>query len=238
MRIFDLHTHVLPGVDDGARSLEDALQMLRNAAASDVTHLVVTPHYGRPGDALRTVTELQRGFLQLQEAAREIPVTLYFGAEVHLTRQLSENPLPTLNGSRYLLAELPRDIDFLDAEHLLNNLLTRGYIPVIAHPERYDCVCRDPGRVERWLELGCHLQLTAGSVLGKFGKAPMMAARCLLQRDLAACIASDAHGPEVRTNYLSDMYNHLQLYFSAGYAQILLWENPRRICSGEPLTEV
>ena len=121
---------------------------------------------------------------------------------------------------------------------MLKQLLERGYTPVIAHPERYDCICREAERAESWLDMGCHLQLTAGSILGKFGKYSMLAARKLLQRDLVACVSSDAHGPSFRTNYLAEVYNHLQLHFDPQYARILLWENPRRICSDQPLTEV
>lgn len=237
MEIFDLHTHVLPAVDDGARTLEDARSMLINAAASDVTHLVVTPHFRSPYFPPVTQEELHRCFLQLQETVRDIPVQLYPGAEVHIADPLPDK-LPTLSGSRYLLAELPPEITFEESTTVLQQLLGRGYIPVIAHPERYECVCREPERTEAWLELGCHLQLTAGSILGKFGKASLLAARCLLQRDLVACVASDAHGPDFRTNYLADVYNHLQLHFDSQYARILMWENPQRICADLKLTEV
>lgn len=235
MELFDLHTHILPGVDDGAQTMEQALQMLRNAAAGDVTHLVVTPHYNHPGFPHWDIGELRERFQLLQEAAQEIPVTLFWGCEVHVCSPFIRKDLPTLNGSRYLLTELPPELPFSESTDLLQSLLQAGYTPIVAHPERYNCICQSPARATRWLELGCHLQLTSGSIMGKFGEGPMQAARSLLQRDLVACIASDAHGALSRTNYLATAYNHLFVHFGPQYARILMYENPLRICQNQPL---
>lgn len=235
MELFDLHTHILPGVDDGAQTLDAALQMLQNAAAGDVTHLAVTPHYNHPCFPFRTAQELKDRFFLFQEAAKDIPVTLYFGCEVHVSAPLGKDVLPTLNGSRYLLTELPPELSFSDSTALLQQVLQAGYIPIIAHPERYRCIRQNPSQATHWLELGGHLQLTAGSLMGKFGEGAMQAARSLLQQDLVACIASDAHGPLSRTNYLAAAYNHLYVHFGAQHARILMWENPMRIFRNQPL---
>ena len=115
MKICDVHTHVLPGVDDGAPTEEYALQMLCNAAASDVKMLAVTPHCNRPDQKRRNYMDdgLRERFLQLQQAARDIPVQLVLGAEVLADESLScllqEKKLPTINGGRYLLTEFPFD---------------------------------------------------------------------------------------------------------------------------------
>ena len=119
-------------------------------------------------------------------------------------------------------------------EHL-EMILDEGYIPLVAHPERYGSVCRDPSSVGQWLRMGCHVQLTGGSILGKFGAEAKNAAQYLLRNDMVACVASDAHGWRRRTNFLMDVYDHLALQYSREYAQALMWDTPLRICAGEML---
>ena len=235
MKLCDLHTHVLPGVDDGAPDMEYALQMLRNAAASDVELLAVTPHCNRPGEMqnYRDDSLLDR-FLQLQQAAKDIPVRLVLGAEVLadevLPQLLCQKKIPTINGSRYLLTEFPVDATPEFFQDMLQSILELGYIPLVAHPERYISVCQMPEIVVPWLDMGCHLQLTGGSIIGEYGKTVQRTAAFLLQQDLVACIASDAHGLHHRSNFLMDVYDHLRLRYSKHYAGCLMYENPMRIC--------
>ena len=235
MKICDLHTHLLPGIDDGARTMEYALQMLRNAAASDVELLAVTPHCNRPCEMRNYLEEsLLDRFSQLQQAAQEIPVQLVLGAEAFvdefLPQLLQQKKIPTINGSRYLLAEFPVDATPAFLQNGLQSMLELGYIPLVAHPERYFAVCKNPQIVVPWLDMGCHLQLTGGSILGEFGKTIQRTATYLLQQDFVACVASDAHGLHHRSNFLMDVYDHLSLRYSKQYAQCLMYETPMGIC--------
>lgn len=240
MKLCDVHTHVLPGVDDGAPSLEYALQMLENAAASDVAWLAVTPHCNVPlCDGNYLDDTLRQRFAALQEAAADIPVNLVLGAEVRVTEDLpallAQGRIPTLGGSRYLLTEFemnaPADV-FWPA---LQQILDEGYIPLVAHPERYAAVCRNPYMVEEWLDGGCHLQLTGGSILGAHGKTVQRTAHTLLRRDLVACVASDAHGVHQRSNFLLDVYDHLLIHYSKAYANCLMYTNPLRMLEDDSL---
>ena len=235
MKLCDLHTHLLPGMDDGAPTMEYALQMLRNAAASDVELLAVTPHCNRPYEKHNYLDDgLLDRFLQLQQAARDIPVRLVLGSEVLadalLPQLLRQEKIPTINGSRYLLTEFPVDAtpDFF--QDMLQSILALGYIPLVAHPERYLSVCQMPQIVVPWLDMGCHLQLTGGSIIGEYGNTVRRTAAFLLQQDLVACVASDAHGLHHRNNFLLDVYDHLRLRYSKHYAQCLMYENPMGIC--------
>lgn len=239
MKLCDLHTHVLPGVDDGAPNLGYALQMLENAAASDVALLAVTPHCNR-GDAENFLDQnLKDRFLQLQAAAKALPIQLVLGAEVLADRQLPQllrqGKLPTLNGSRYLLTEFPPFAEADAMTLLLQDILSQGYVPLVAHPERYAAVCREPRLVLSWLDLGCHVQLSGGSLQGEYGKTVQQTAKLLLQNDLVACIGSDAHGLHHRSNFLLPVYDHLSVRYSKGYAQCLMWENPMAICRNEEI---
>ena len=235
MKLCDLHTHLLPGVDDGASTMEYALQMLRNAAASDVELLAVTPHCNRPYEMCNYLDDsLWDRFLQLQQTAKDIPVRLVLGAEVLadalLPQLLRQKKIPTINGSRYLLTEFPADAAPGFFQNMLQSILELGYIPLVAHPERYISVCQMPQIVVPWLDMGCHLQLTGGSIMGEYGKTVQRTAACLLQQDLVACVASDAHGLHHRSNYLLDVYDHLRLRYSKHYAGCLMYENPMGIC--------
>lgn len=240
MKLCDLHTHVLPNVDDGAPNMDTAVQMLRNAVASDVAVLAVTPHWSRPFDPnTDPVQDLQLQFSQLVQAAADIPIRLVLGAEVradeHLLPNLRNGKTPTLNGSRYLLTEFSVDAAQENISQMLQDILSLGYTPLIAHPERYLAVRQTPATVMPWLDMGCHLQLTGGSILGEYGKTVQAAAKFLLQQDLVACIASDAHGAHHRSNFLLDVYDHLSVRYSRQYAQCLMYENPMAICHNENL---
>ena len=173
-------------------------------------------------------------FSQLQEAAKDIPVRLVLGAEVLadqlLPQLLRQKKIPTIHGSRYLLTEFPVDASPDFFQDTLQSLLDLGYIPLIAHPERYLSVCQMPQLVAPWLDMGCHLQLTGGSILGGYGKTVQRTAVYLLQQDFVACVASDAHGTHHRSNFLLDVYDHLCLRYSKHYAQCLMYENPMAIC--------
>ncbi len=238
MKLCDLHTHILPGVDDGAPTMEYALRMLQNAVAGDVELLAVTPHcngvYGNYGDEA-----LKMRFSQLLHAAKDIPVQLVLGAEVQVNEKLplylSQGKIPTINGSRYLLTEFPGDTAADVFPEALQCILALGCVPLIAHPERYAAVCDTPQIVGQWLDMGCHLQLTGGSILGEYGKTVQRTSAFLLKHDLVACVASDAHGLTRRSNFLMDVFDHLLVQYSRQYAACLLYENPMRICYDEAL---
>ena len=235
MNLCDLHTHVLPGVDDGAQTMEYALQMLQNAVASEVSLLAATPHWNICGTDAALMADLHQRFSQLKQAAAQIPLELVLGAEVLVTEPLPPGSLPTLNGSRYLLTELPGSLDASAYMPLLQSVLDRGYVPLVAHPERYTAVIRDPRTVASWLDMGCHIQITGESILGNHGRSIRETAAFLLQKGLVACIASDAHGLNRRSNYLLDVYDHLCVHYSRHYAQSLMEEIPRRILHDQPL---
>ena len=240
MKLCDLHTHVLPGVDDGAPVMGYALQMLRNAVASDVELLAVTPHCNLDAGVENYLDEtLISRFVQLQQAAKDIPIQLVLGAEVRVNSKLvsclKQGLIPTINGSRYLLTEFPAAAKPGDFSHMLQKILSLGYVPLVAHPERYIAVRQTPQMVIPWLDMGCHVQLSAGSILGEYGKNVQQASAFLLRHDLVACVASDAHGVHHRSNFLLNVYDHLSVQYSKQYAQCLMYESPMRICRNEAL---
>mgnify|MGYP002552377845 CR=1 FL=1 len=234
--MIDLHTHILPGVDDGAPDLETSVLMAAVAAESGVTHLVATPHSNQRGAFENYASQaLQVRFDCLCAAVREagIPLELSLGMEIFGTgdvpKLLREGRLLTINGGRYLLIEFGFHEDPLRIERLLDELLAAGYWPVVAHPERYFCVQDTPELLYEFREMGAVLQINKGSVFGRFGEEAERTARFLLENRLAGCVASDAHGADYRTTDMRPVRQFLEERYGEAYAQLLVKVNPRRI---------
>lgn len=235
--MIDLHCHILPGVDDGARHMEESIHMAAMAAESGVTALVATPHCmdGGAQPVLEAVQDLRN---VLQE--EEIPVQVYPGMEVFGTmdtaRLLRAGQLLTLNGSRYPLIEFAFDGDGELETQILEEVLRAGFVPVVAHPERYGWVRQNPRILNVWTSMGCLLQVNKGSLLGRFGRGPEQMALEMTDRGFATVVGSDAHYARVRTPWLYEAWELLARQFAPVAARVLLEDNPKKILSNEQFT--
>lgn len=239
--MIDIHCHILPDLDDGSSSLEESLEMARMAVSSGVTDLAATPHFqGEPGSENQWQVIEQR-FRLLSAALREanIPLRLYPGAEIMCLPRTPElaarHRLPTLAGSDYVLTEFYFDESYDYMDGILSEIAGQGYRPVVAHPERYGAIQRDPSRLERWCRLGYVLQLNKGSVLGAFGPRPEQTANEILELGLAHLFASDAHSCHQRTPHMGALAAWVEEFCEPDYARILLEENPRRLLLNRPM---
>ena len=239
----DIHCHILPRTDDGAESMEDALEMARMAAESGVTHLIATPHCNLPfaeEKNFASVPLLER-ILKLQDRIKQagIPLSLYPGCEVLCTPDvpalIRQGKLLTLANTNYLLVEFFFDESLAYMDDMLRAIAAEGLIPVIAHPERYDCIQRTPHITERWFRNGYIIQLNKGSILGRLGRHARHTADWILAHGLAHVVASDAHSPVMRTPDMSQLREYLLEFCDPEYAHILLDLNPSRILNGQPV---
>ncbi len=237
--MIDLHCHILPGLDDGAQTLGQALDMARLAVESGVTAMAATPHCVDD-----RCNEVHAAFRALRRAleAEGIPLTLLpsmeiFGS-VNTALLLQQNRLFTLNGSRYPLVEFAFQSDGVPETDILSQILAAGYRPLVAHPERYEYVQEDPQLINRWHRMGCLFQVNRGSLMGRFGTACQETAFSLVDRGFATVVASDAHSPQVRTPWMKDVHQMLYREFSPLAAKILLEANPRRILQNKQLPPV
>jgi protein-tyrosine phosphatase len=233
----DLHSHVMPGVDDGARDAEEALAMLRLAAADGTRVIAATPHATRctPADIVDGVRRLNA-----LAAAHGIDITVASGSEVRFDSGLAERfqrgELATLNDTPYLLMELSLRSDW--SPYLgrgVYDLQMAGAWPILAHAERYPTVQREPERIVELVESGVLIQINADALNGLAGRAAKRAAETLLARHLAHVIASDAHDPRVRPPLLADAYRRAAQVVDADYMSFLT-DVPHRIIAGEPVT--
>ncbi len=238
--MIDLHSHILPELDDGAGSLRESLEMARMAVDSGVTAVVATPHCAHDRAA-----EVRESWQLLREAIQEseIPLKLLPGMEIFGTfdtvRLLKEGKLLTLNDSQYPLVEFSFRSTGDEETLILRNLCKAGYRPVVAHPERYSYIQHSPRMVNQWFRMGCLFQVNRGSLLGRFGRQAQAMAVELVERGFATVVATDAHSARVRTPWMRDIREVLSREVSPQCARMLLLENPKRILKNEhlPLVE-
>ena len=197
--MIDTHLHILPGVDDGPETIQEALALARALVQEGIHSAIVTPHYNEEF-LQRSAAEIQERVNKLQQELERynISLRLFVGHEALIKPGLVEDiragRLATLNGSRYLLLELWNTTWLPMTERVIFELRAFGIVPILAHPERYRAIQRDPGRLAALLEQGALAQLTASSLAGMQGNTTRRCAEALLKQGLIHCIASDAHG--------------------------------------------
>lgn len=237
--MIDLHCHLLPGIDDGARDLAEALRLAQMAVADGITHCVATPHIhpGRYPNTLATIGEAFDG-LKKALAAESIPLQLGMAAEIRLSEDIlamvTEQQVPFLgdwDGEKVLLLELPHSHIPPGVEQLIRWLQKRNIRPMIAHPERNKDILRDLDKVTPLARLGCLFQVTAGAVAGHFGEGAMQRAHELLQRDLVTILATDAHHEERRPPVLETGRRAAESLVGESKSWELVRENPARIAA-------
>lgn len=207
--MLDLHNHILPGIDDGAADLDMALQMARIAADDGIGTIACTPHiypgmYENTADGIRTAIAAFQGELD----QRGIAIRLVDGADVHLEVDLlgsiRAGRVPTIAGSRYLLLEPPHHVAPPRFEDSVFQLLVAGYVPVITHPERLSWIEGHYPVFQRLVKGGAWMQITAGSLTGRFGQRPRYWAERMLGGGLVHILATDAHHPRRRPPLLAE----------------------------------
>ena len=244
--MIDLHCHILPGVDDGAQTPEQALDMARLAVDAGVATIAATPHtnIARMFENYAS-DELDARFTALRTLLKQqnIPLEIVTGAEIYfdgdVADMLRRGTVPTLGGTRYPLVEFSfhdRPSRVLDG---LESLLDAGYTPIIAHPERYRFVQRDPGGLlPVFADMGCVLQINRGSPLGRFGEGALRVSRRMLEIGLVHLVASDAHSDTASTPWLADIRAFLRDTYGDGCPELLLERNPAHILRDEPVESV
>jgi len=242
--VIDFHSHLLPGIDDGARDMAEALDMARAHVADGTRCVVATPHI-YPGvfdNTAQRIAAVHATFVAALNAAG-IPLTVQWAAEVRASGEvldmLAQGQLPLLGQDgpwRHLLLELPDGQVPLGTDKLVAQLLRAHVKPVIAHPERNRGVMADINKIRPLVEQGCLLQVTAGSLLGEFGSAALRTAQSLIDQGWVQAIASDAHRTTGRVPRIKPARAWLSLHYGEKAAQALTLKGPARICQPKAQT--
>ena len=242
--MIDLHCHILPGVDDGPKTREEAIAMCRLAAEEGCRAMVATPHQRR-GSWWNSDREALSALARDLQAAVGPAIKVLVGGEVHVdsellaeVEKLPEGGICTLAGSRYLLIELDDRGRAGEAIRLVHELAVAGWIPVVAHPEFIPWLAGDLDLTARLVSLGARMQVTAMSVTGDFGKGPQADTHALLEAGLAHFVASDCHGTQRRPPGLSRAYQMIAARWGADLAKRLVSDNPRAVVQNRPLPVV
>jgi protein-tyrosine phosphatase len=235
--MIDIHCHILPGIDDGAKDMDEALALINLAVADGVTRIVVTPHlhFGRFENYLPVI---QASFLALQQAVGEagIVIELAYAAEVRLDSEilslLSRQQLPlygSYNNQQFMLLEFPHSHIPAGSDILVKHLLKQNITPVIAHPERNRDLLKSPEKIKPFVRLGCWFQVTASSITGHFGEECQTLALSYIEQDFIHIIASDAHNLKRRPPVLSEARSKISAMFGEAKAQQLFYDNAYNI---------
>lgn len=237
--MIDIHTHVLPGLDDGPQTIDESLAMLRQAAQAGTTDVAATPHLNN--DYSPDADLIEERIQELQAACGPSP-RLHYGCDWHLTFEnvtalLDQPRRYTLNHGRYLLVELPHWVAPEGLTPVLERLLSVGITPVITHPERHAILRARIDLLQCWVHSGCALQLTAQSLFGHFGRVAKRASWELLSRGLVAAIASDAHDLERRPPDLSQAWRAVESRYGREWAELWMITNPGRMLRDADLSQ-
>lgn len=239
--MYDIHCHVLHGLDDGARDISESMLICKAEAKYNVDTIVATPHFIE-GELEVEPSSILSGIKEVEEEAKGIGLNLKIlpGMEIYIVPDLvklfEEGRILTLNNKNYMLIELPlfESIpSFL--EETLFKLQLKGVKPIIAHPERSRDIMNHPNIVYRLIKKECLMQVNAGSVLGLFGKQVQKTAITLLNHNMAHAIASDMHAGHERMEGLDKCFREISKKYGKAAANDLFIINPEKIISGEDI---
>jgi len=212
--MIDIHSHILPGVDDGAKTEADSLDMAKEAVRQGVTAIIATPHhrngkYDNARDEILTHTEILNKLFEKED----VPLTVLPGQETRLhgdmVEELKEGIMQPLNDTKYVFVEFPSQNVPRYAKQMLFDIQVAGYTPIIVHPERNHELLEHPGKLYEFVRDGALTQITAASLTGKFGKNIQKFTNQIINANLTHFIASDAHNTKSRGFYLEEALDEL-----------------------------
>jgi len=231
--MIDIHSHILPGIDDGAKTLEESLELCQFAVDNGITHMIATPHI-HPGryDNDKVCIEESLAHLKKELETHQIPLQLGCAAEVRISLEMMEmikqKKIPFIgryNGFDYILLEMPHSHILPGTNNLISWLIKHQIKPIIAHPERNKEVQNDISKLSSFVKQGCLLQLTASSVAGKFGEVCQHISRKLVENDWVSFIATDTHNLKHRPPDLKQGRDVLVQWIGEKKAHALCFEN-------------
>ena len=233
-KIADIHCHILPGVDDGARSMEMAMEMLKKEYDQGVRLIILTPHFRNQMFEPDEKTVLTQFELVCRENEKKFPdMELYLGCELHasmdMVDMIRKRKQFCMAGTAYVLTEFSGGDSKSYIKERLYQLLSSGYKPIVAHAERYESVLGDMDFVDELVEMGVFIQVNADSILGKDGRKVKKFCRSLMKQDLLHFVDSDGHDLEERPVRMKECAAYIEKKMGEAYKDEIMFRNPLKI---------
>lgn len=232
--LIDIHSHILPGVDDGADSYEMSMQMLQCAAGDGISGVILTPH-NKPGHRHMDFSEMTSRAEKLRKMMSEenMNIELHVGSELYyrsgLLEEIESGMAGTMAASRYVLVEFNPVENYDYIRNGVYSLLMGGYSPILAHVERYQNVCVQKYGIDDLIEMGCYIQVNAGSIIGKSGLKTRRFVKNILKRRQVHFIATDAHDLGKRAPCLTNCADLIGKKYGEDYCKKLFCDNPLHV---------
>ncbi|MGM0438222.1 MAG: tyrosine-protein phosphatase [Bacillota bacterium] len=238
--MIDIHAHILPNLDDGAKNFNESLIIAKKLSDQGMKKVIATPHYLK-GDFIpktkRVVNLVNK--LNLKINNENIDLEILSGSEIYLTENieklLEKNKILTLNNTQYLLIELPMHFIPSYFDRVIYNLQIMGYKPIIAHPERYNPIIKNYKLLSEWIDKGAYIQINAGSLLGIYGSEIKKTAEKIINNRLTQFVASDTHCKEQKRGSLTEALNQLKKITSDKEKNIIN-KNSENLIKGREIT--
>lgn len=229
-RLIDIHCHILPGVDDGAKDIEETKQMLRMAYDEGIRCIIATPHH-HPRRGHASIETLKKAFYLAHEEARKIDPKFYVfpGTEVFFGQDIPEKLMAgeilTMNGRKTVLLEFSPTDDFSYICQGIQQVQMAGYEVIVAHAERYQCVTEDIRNAEHILDMGAYIQVNAGSITGENGWKTKRYVKTLMKNDMVFGVGTDAHHTNSRAPKMKKAAEYVTKKFGEEYTRRIFFEN-------------
>jgi len=237
-KLIDIHSHILPYIDDGSENWESSLRMLQNGEKEGIVAIVATPHVLSQAD-FQSEKKIIETYIELQRRAAEagLKIKIYLGCEIYAQHDTTLNSqMATLNNNKkYFLIEFPMSSIPRFVPDLFFKFIVNENVPIVAHPERNLGFQTKPMLVYEYVQRGALMQINEGSLRGRYGQHAQMLAVKMIENNLAHFIASDGHKPDGRTVTLMQSYEVVANNFGKEKAELLFCLNPRKAINGEPI---
>lgn len=239
MGIVDTHNHLIPGIDDGAETMDETLEMCSIAYKEGIKKIIATPHFIR-GEFFSTPAQVRENVEAINKRLVDcnIPITVYTGHEVfidpELPKLLMDGGINTLNNSKYVLIELPMNGIPSYTEDTIYSIRLKGYVPIIAHPERNSEIINDPNILYRFIELGAVSQMTTLSILGVYGSKIQQVSEDLLRHNMVHLLATDAHTTRRRSPKILEAKQRVEQILGTQKTKTIL-ENAEKVLENDEL---
>lgn len=236
----DIHSHILPRLDDGAQSMEQTISMLKLAELEGIRSIIATPHY-QEGRMMSSIDKMEERIEQVRAELHKAncSIRLELGCEIYYSHDsvklLLDKLIPTMAKSRYILVEFSPLAELRYIKSGLQELIFEGYMPILAHAERYQNLTKNISQIEDLIDLGAYIQVNAMSITGEMGYRVKKLTRKMLKEGLIHFIATDTHNDTKRPPKIKKCANIITRKYGASYTQELLIDNPRRILENETI---